>query len=118
MVLGKALPADSPNSPEREQTADQPLAAAPIPIAPRSGPRLRRASAPASDARAPTWMRIEDAAMLLGLAVVTLRRAIERNARRDRDGRVHAAFDGIHARKIGRHWRVLLDECWRAAASP
>jgi hypothetical protein len=60
-------------------------------------------------------MRVDDAAEILDLAVVTLRRAIERHARRDAEGRIHASFDGVHARKIGRHWRVLLDDCWTGA---
>jgi hypothetical protein len=62
-------------------------------------------------------MRVEDAAAILGLEIVTLRRAIERNARRDREGRVRSDFDGVSARKIGRHWRVFLDDCWRAPAA-
>jgi hypothetical protein len=62
-------------------------------------------------------MRIDDAARVLDVNVVTFRRAIERHARRDADGRVHAAFDGVHARKLGRHWRVLLDPCWSVPAS-
>ena len=66
---------------------------------------------------AASWMRVDDAARFLDLNVVTFRRAIERNARRDADGRVHAEFDGIRARKLGRHWRVLLDPCWSARAS-
>jgi hypothetical protein len=49
--------------------------------------------------------------------VITLRRAIERHARRDAEGRVHAEFDGVRARKLGRHLRVLLDPCWSVAAS-
>jgi hypothetical protein len=62
-------------------------------------------------------MRVDDAARILGVNVVTLRRSIERNARRDTEGRVHAEFDGIRARKLGRLWRVFLDPCWSARAS-
>jgi hypothetical protein len=62
-------------------------------------------------------MRIEEAARILGLSVVTLRRAIERHARRDPDGRIFADFDGVRARKLGRQWRVLLDPCWSGAVS-
>jgi hypothetical protein len=56
-------------------------------------------------------------AAILGIEVVTLRRAIERHARRDTEGRVHAEFDGVRARKLGRHWRVLLDPCWSTERS-
>jgi hypothetical protein len=69
----------------------------------------REGGAPTSAVR---WLRVDDAARLLGLTTVTLRRTIERNARRDAAGRVHASFDGIRARKLGRNWRVLLDDCW------
>jgi hypothetical protein len=64
----------------------------------------------------PEWLRIDEAARILGFTVVTLRRAIERNARRDVDGLVHAAFDGLRARKLGRQWRVSLGPCWSAPA--
>jgi hypothetical protein len=62
-------------------------------------------------------MRIGDAARLLDVNVITLRRAIERHARHDAEGRVHAAFDGVLARKLGRHWRVLLGPCWSVGPS-
>jgi hypothetical protein len=78
------------------------------------------ATTPRSRPRGPvaaSWMRVEDAARVLDVNVVTLRRAIERNARLDEEGRQHASFDGIRARKLGRHWRVALDSCWSVAAS-
>jgi hypothetical protein len=41
-----------------------------------------------------------------------LGRAIERNARRGADGSVLSKTDGVHARKFGRRWRVVLDAQW------
>jgi hypothetical protein len=67
--------------------------------------------------RAANWMRVDHAARVLDVNVITLRRAIERHARRDAEGRVHAAFDGVRARKLGRHWRILLDSCWSVGPS-
>jgi hypothetical protein len=62
------------------------------------------------------WLRLDDAARILGVNVVTLRRAVERHTRRDPHGRLYAEFDGVHARKLGRHWRVFLDACWAGTA--
>ncbi len=59
------------------------------------------------------WMSVEDAAMILGLPVITLRRTIERNARKAADGTIEAKVDGIVAKKCGgRLWRVFLDASW------
>jgi hypothetical protein len=58
------------------------------------------------------WMGVEDAASILGVPVVSLRRTIERNARKRPDGSVEARVDGIVARKLGRLWRVTLDPAW------
>ena len=58
------------------------------------------------------WMGIDEAADFLGVSIVTLRRSIERNARPFEDGVLFAQFDGIEARKLGRLWRVRLDERW------
>ncbi len=85
-----------------------------------SSPSASTPASPRAAARASagaSWMRVDDAARILGMNVITLRRSIERHARRDTDGRVHAEFDGIRARKLGRLWRVLLDPCWSARAS-
>ncbi len=60
------------------------------------------------------WLSIDEAAAILGVPVVTLRRAVERNARRGSDGCVAAAVDGVSARKFGRRWRVMLDPSWLA----
>jgi hypothetical protein len=62
-------------------------------------------------------MTVEQAATLLSLPVVTLRRMLERNARAGADGGTIARTDGITARKIGRLWRVWLDAGWLAPTS-
>ena len=58
------------------------------------------------------WMGIEDAAGILGVPVVSLRRTLERHATKGPDGSVEARVDGIVARKLGRLWRVALDPAW------
>jgi hypothetical protein len=58
------------------------------------------------------WHSIADAAAILGVPVITLRRAIERNARRAKDGTITAEADGIYARKFQCRWRVALDPVW------
>ena len=63
------------------------------------------------------WMGIEEAADFLGVSIITLRRSIERNARLFEDGVLFAQFDGIEARKLGRLWRVRLDERWTSQAT-
>jgi hypothetical protein len=57
-------------------------------------------------------MGVDAAAHILGIPTVTLRRALERNARRGPDGIVQARIDGVTARKFGRLWRVALDPAW------
>jgi len=97
-------------------------AGATLPPAAESGPRLspleRRASRTKSDRPPASWLRVEEAAQILGVAVITFRRAIDRHARRDADGRIFSEFDGVRARKLGRQWRVLLDPCWSVDGSP
>ena len=60
------------------------------------------------------WLGVPEAAAILGLAIVSLRRIIERSARRGASGVLEAQIDGLHARKFGRLWRVRLDEAWTA----
>lgn len=62
------------------------------------------------------WLGVPEAAAILGLAIVSLRRIIERSARRGTNGVLEAQVDGLHARKFGRLWRVRLDEAWTATA--
>jgi hypothetical protein len=57
-------------------------------------------------------MSVEAAADILAVSVVTLRRALERAARRRPEGGVEAAVDGVRGRKFGRVWRVALDQGW------
>jgi hypothetical protein len=95
-----------------------------IPTPDESGPHLgardARAAAKRSSDRPPStsWLRVDEAAEILGVDRVTFRRAIERNARRDTDGHVFSEFDGVRARKLGRQWRVLLDPCWSLERAP
>jgi hypothetical protein len=63
-------------------------------------------------------MTVDQAAAFLSVPVVTLRRALERNARKAPDGGTISHADGIAARKLGRLWRVRLDAVWRAPAAP
>ncbi len=63
------------------------------------------------------WMGMEEAAAFLGLPAVTLRRNIERHARASENGVLVACFDGVTARKLGRLWRVRLDERWTGSAT-
>ena len=64
-------------------------------------------------ARAGAWASVKHAAAFLDVPPVTLRRMLERHARRGEDGCVVAIVDGITARKLGRAWRVLFGEGWR-----
>ena len=61
--------------------------------------------------RTKPWLSVREAAAILGIPVITLRRAIERNARQA-GGHVQASLDGVDARKFGRRWRVALDRGW------
>jgi hypothetical protein len=63
-------------------------------------------------------MTVEQAASFLSLPAVTLRRTLERNARRMANGGTIAHADGITARKLGRLWRVALDSEWLTPAAP
>lgn len=72
-----------------------------------SSPALRRG---ASRRR---WLTVRDAAAHLGYGVVSLRRLLDRHARRAPDGGVEAALDGLIGKKLGRSWRVTLGARWR-----
>jgi hypothetical protein len=41
-----------------------------------------------------------------------LRKALDRRATRTADGGIEAELDGVHARKLGRLWRVALSAAW------
>jgi len=62
------------------------------------------------------WMSVAEAAAIVRYDAVSLRRAIARHARKNADGAIEAAFDGIVARKIGNTWRVWLSPAWRRPA--
>jgi hypothetical protein len=63
------------------------------------------------------WMTVADAAARIGTPVVSLRRLVERHARRTPDGGIEARFDGIVAQKIGRQWRLHLGKRWTEGAA-
>lgn len=65
-----------------------------------------------------SWMSVSEAARVLGSDVVTLRRAIERNARRTPAGVVESSFDGVLAQKLSNRWKVRLDPAWLRPAGP
>ena len=64
------------------------------------------------------WHGTKDAARVIGIAQVTLRRMLERAARRASDGTIEARLDGIVGRKLGHRWRVALDARWRTETPP
>ncbi len=76
--------------------------------------RLATGPNPGEGAPRGAWMTVERAAAFLSLPVVTLRRALERNARTTPEGATVAHIDGVTARKLGRLWRVWLDRGWLA----
>jgi hypothetical protein len=59
------------------------------------------------------WTTVERAAVFLGFAPVSLRRALDRAARKRADGSIVAQLEGVVGRKLGRAWRVWLDAKWR-----
>ncbi|UJR83635.1 hypothetical protein [Sandaracinus amylolyticus] len=59
------------------------------------------------------WMGTKDAARVVGIAQVTLRRMLERAARRANDGTIEAKLEGLVGRKLGHRWRVALDARWQ-----
>lgn len=61
---------------------------------------------------AATWLSVSEAAAILGVKEITLRRTLERNSRRRPDGSTTASVDGVQARKFQRQWRVSLDRTW------
>jgi hypothetical protein len=62
--------------------------------------------------RTAAWLGTVEAAAILGVRELTLRRSLERNARRLTDGSIVAKIDGVVARRFGRRWRVMLDALW------
>jgi hypothetical protein len=58
------------------------------------------------------WMDSDEAAAIIGVSPVQLRRTIERHAHRLPSGGIVATTDGVRARKFGRRWRVALDPLW------
>jgi hypothetical protein len=62
----------------------------------------------------PTWTNVATAARHLSMTPSALRRALERRAVRAPDGGTESTLDGVHARKLGRVWRVTLSPRWTA----
>ena len=60
------------------------------------------------------WVTVAEAARHLGVNEVSLRRRLERHARKAPDGATQARFDGLTGRKVGRLWRVWLSPAWMA----
>jgi hypothetical protein len=58
------------------------------------------------------WHAVSEAAKHLAVTPSALRKQLERNAVKARDGGVEAEFDGVRARKLGRLWRVSLGPMW------
>lgn len=58
------------------------------------------------------WLAVSGAALVLGKTPAALRKMLERNCSMGADGVVEVLLDGIHARKLGRHWRVALGMGW------
>ena len=59
------------------------------------------------------WLTVREAAAHLGYGVVSLRRLLDRHARRAPNGGVEAALDGLLGKKLGRSWRVTLGARWQ-----
>lgn len=55
---------------------------------------------------------MRDAALTLGLSADALRKQLERNVKRARDGGVEARIDGILGRKFANRWRVSFGDAW------
>jgi len=58
------------------------------------------------------WYPLRDAAVTLGVSADALRKQLERNVMRTKDGGTEAQIDGIRARKFANRWRVSFGEAW------
>lgn len=65
-----------------------------------------------SSAQPGKWFTLIDAAERLSLNPDALRRQLERNAVRAKDGGTEAHIDGVRARKFANRWRVSFGESW------
>jgi hypothetical protein len=63
-------------------------------------------------AGASLWMSTCEAAAILGVREITLRRTLERHSCKRSDGTITATVDGLKARKFSRQWRISLDQVW------
>jgi hypothetical protein len=58
------------------------------------------------------WMPLRAAAWRLGMSPGSLRKALERRAKRTPDGGIEAELDGLRARKLANRWLVSLGPYW------
>jgi hypothetical protein len=77
----------------------------------------RDAEADAQPTATASWMNVRTAALMLGFGAVSFRRLLDRHSRRAADGSIEVNVDGVHARKIGRTWRVRLSSAWTGAVA-
>ncbi len=82
----------------------------------RGEPHASGRPAAARGARAPLrWYPLREAAVILGLSPDALRKQLERNVIRARDGGTEALVDGVRARKFANRWRISFGEAWTEA---
>jgi hypothetical protein len=62
------------------------------------------------------WLGIQRAAELLDEDPESLRKKLERAARRTSDGHVESEIDGVRGRKFARLWKVQLPPGWASPA--
>lgn len=73
----------------------------------------RKQKAPAQERPTGPWLSLERAADFLGEpSTEALRKKLDRNSIRTKDGAVEANFDGLCARKFRRLWKVRLSSRW------
>ncbi len=58
------------------------------------------------------WLSLPRAADYLDESPTGLRKKLDRAASVDELGVIHATLPGLRARKLGKLWKVLLDEGW------
>lgn len=59
------------------------------------------------------WLSLPEAATARSVAAATLRKALDRRAKRVGGGVVEAVAFGLRGRKLGGRWRVTLGEIWQ-----
>lgn len=64
----------------------------------------------------PTWLGIPRAAELLDEEPESLRKKLERVARKGADGQIESDLSGLRGRKLGRLWKVQIPAGWASKA--